>query len=212
MKRPTRNAPSPNAPKRNAADRSAPSRPRGRLSEEDLRLWAEVVRSIKPLRGKAAPETLAEAQPAPPDAAASSAPEREAISRPRSQERRSNAGPLQPPLATLERRLLQRLRRGRTAPGAVIDLHGLRQEEARRRLLAFLYDCQASGKKTAIVITGKGGPNPVLAGERGVLRRAVPLWLAMPDLRALVIGFEEAGAGLGGTGALILRIRAARPG
>jgi DNA-nicking Smr family endonuclease len=34
----------------------------------------------------------------------------------------------------------------------------------------------------------------------------------MPDLRALVIGFEEAGAGLGGTGALILRIRAARPG
>ena len=68
----------------------------------------------------------------------------------------------------------------------MIDLHGLRQEEARRRLLAFLHDCQASGKKTAIVITGKGGPNPALAGERGVLRRAVPLWLAMPDLRALV--------------------------
>ena len=212
MKRPSRNAPSPNAPKRNAPDRSTPSRPRGRLTEEDLRLWAEVVRGIKPLRGKAAPEAFAEAPPARQDAAASSAPDREAISRPRNQERRSNAGPLQPPLATLERRLLQRLRRGRTAPGAMIDLHGLRQEEARRRLLAFLHDCQASGKKTAIVITGKGGPNPALAGERGVLRRAVPLWLAMPDLRALVIGFEEAGAGLGGAGALILRIRAARRG
>ncbi|HEV3246042.1 MAG TPA: Smr/MutS family protein [Beijerinckiaceae bacterium] len=214
MKRSSRNAPSPNAPKRNAPDRSASSRPRGRLTEEDLRLWAEVVRSIKPLRGKTAPEASAEAPPArqDQDAAASSAPKRDAISRPRNQERRSNAGPLQPPLATLERRLLQRLRRGRTAPGAVIDLHGLRQEEARRRLLAFLHDCQASGKKTAIVITGKGGPNPALAGERGVLRRAVPLWLAMPDLRALVIGFEEAGAGLGGAGALILRIRAARPG
>jgi DNA-nicking Smr family endonuclease len=38
----------------------------------------------------------------------------------------------------------------------------------------------------------------------------VPLWLAMPDFRLLVIGFGEAGAGLGGAGALILRIRAAR--
>jgi DNA-nicking Smr family endonuclease len=32
----------------------------------------------------------------------------------------------------------------------------------------------------------------------------------MPDLRPLVIGFQEAGAGLGGTGALIVRIRARR--
>ncbi len=92
----------------------------------------------------------------------------------------------------------------------MIDLHGLRQEEARRQLVAFLHDCQARRKQTAIVITGKGGPSAAFPGERGVLRRAVPLWLAMPDLRALVIGFEEAGAGLGGSGALILRIRTAR--
>ena|ERR1700722_14708561 len=212
MKRPGRNAPDPGAPTRNGPKRGTPGRPRSRVTEEDLRLWAEVARSIKPLRGKAPPEALAEAPPARKDQAASSARDPDPISRPRDRERPTDAGPLHPPLATLERRLLQRLRRGRTAPGAAIDLHGLRQEEARRRLLAFLHDCQASGKKTAIVITGKGGPDPALAGERGVLRRAVPLWLAMPDLRGLVIGFEEAGARLGGTGALILRIRSARRG
>jgi len=166
MKRPGRNAPDPGAPTRNGPKRGTPGRPRSRVTEEDLRLWAEVARSIKPLRGKAPPEALAEAPPARKDQAASSARDPDPISRPRDRERPTDAGPLHPPLATLERRLLQRLRRGRTAPGAAIDLHGLRQEEARRRLLAFLHDCQASGKKTAIVITGKGGPDPALAAAR----------------------------------------------
>jgi DNA-nicking Smr family endonuclease len=201
-------------PARDAQGRDTPRRSRGRLSEEDQRLWAEFARAIKPLRSKPALGALAEAPAAPPDAAeaASSSVGREVTSRARKAERPSNEGAAQPPLATLERRFLQRLRRGRTVPGAVIDLHGLRQEEARRRLVAFLHDCQARGKKTAIVITGKGSPTPALAGERGVLRRAVPLWLSMPEMRALVIGFEEAGAGLGGTGALVLRIRTQRTG
>jgi len=45
------------------------------------------------------------------------------------------------------------------------------------------------------------------AGEPGVLRRAVPLWLAMPDFRAIVLGFEEAAPHHGGTGALYVRLR-----
>ncbi|MBV9112430.1 MAG: Smr/MutS family protein [Hyphomicrobiales bacterium] len=194
-----------------ARSRNSRRRVRGQLTEEDLRLWAEVARSAKPLRGRAMPKVTAEPSLPPSDGAASaSEPERETPRGRRVPERPAASEAPQAPLVTLERRLLQRLRRGRTAPGAVIDLHGLRQEEARRRLSAFLHDCQARGKKTAIVITGKGGMTFSFAGERGVLRRAVPLWLAMPDLRPLVIGFTEAGAGLGGAGALILRIRATR--
>ncbi|MBV8185347.1 MAG: Smr/MutS family protein [Hyphomicrobiales bacterium] len=199
-----------NADRRKTADPKVPSRARGRMSQEDVRLWAEVTRNVMPLRGKVAPQAAGE--PPMPDRRTDGLPSasRDGDSRPRGRARPSNAAPVGPPLATIERKLLQRLRRGRTAPGAVIDLHGLRQEEARQRLVAFLHDCQARRKQTAIVITGKGGPGSALAGERGVLRRTVPLWLAMPDLRALVIGFEEAGAGLGGSGALILRIRAGR--
>jgi DNA-nicking Smr family endonuclease len=43
-----------------------------------------------------------------------------------------------------------------------------------------------------------------------VLRRAVPLWLALPELRPLVIGFEEAASAHGGAGALYVRIRRSR--
>lgn len=197
---------------------NAPRRPRGRLTEDDLRIWVEVARTIKPLRGKTAP-TIIDTQavtsngddgaPARRDAKslANKAPaKRIAGAKPQP---RGN-GSAAPPLATLERRFVQRLRRGVAAPGAVIDLHGLRQEEARRRLAAFLHRCQAEGTKAAIIITGKGAQPDARGGEPGVLRRAVPLWLAMPDLRALVVGFQEAGAGLGGAGALIVRIRAKR--
>jgi DNA-nicking Smr family endonuclease len=184
----------------------------GLLTEEDLRLWAEVARDVEPLRGKSAPAIAADTESAPkaPDSAP---PHRSGgfrgghIAGPRPKPRLEASAP---PLAKLERRFVQRLRRGSSAPGAVIDLHGLRQDEARRRLVAFLMRCQAEGVKSAIVITGKGAPANSQGSERGVLRRAVPLWLAMPDLRALVVGFEEAGAGLGGSGALILRIRATR--
>jgi DNA-nicking Smr family endonuclease len=188
-------------------------RRRGRLSEEDLRVWAEVARTAKPLRGKTAP-AIAEESSSPiskidnVDLTATGKPART----PRTKEPRENDALTVPPLAALERRFVQRLRRGTAAPGAVIDLHGLRQEEAHRRLSAFLHRCRAAGTKAAIVITGKGAPPDAPGGEPGVLRRAVPLWLAMPDLRGLVVGFQEAGAGLGGAGALIVRIRAKRRG
>ncbi|MBV9052765.1 MAG: Smr/MutS family protein [Hyphomicrobiales bacterium] len=193
-------------------NRNLTRRAQGRLTDEDLRLWAEVARSAKPLKGKTAPKIVQEPAPTLSKTERGAAePDRETYRHRRAQTLATVAGTTQPPLETLERRLLQRLRRRRAAPGAVLDLHGLRQDEARRRLSAFLHDCQAKGRKTAIVITGKGVTTPVLAGERGVLRRAVPLWLAMPDFRRLVIGFDEAGPGLGGAGALILRIRAVRP-
>ena len=46
--------------------------------------------------------------------------------------------------------------------------------------------------------------------ERGVLRRQVPLWLALPEFRTLVVGFEEAHVGHGGEGALYVRVRRVR--
>jgi DNA-nicking Smr family endonuclease len=73
----------------------------------------------------------------------------------------------------------------------------------------FLHRAQARGHALVLVITGKGTAAPHGA-ERGVLRRAVPLWLALPELRALVIGFEEAAPAHGGAGALYVRIRRSR--
>ena len=60
-------------------------------------------------------------------------------------------------------------------------------------------------------MTGKGAAGTALFGdERGVLRRVVPHWLRLPDLRPLVVGFEEAQQRHGGSGALYVRLRRAR--
>jgi DNA-nicking Smr family endonuclease len=101
------------------------------------------------------------------------------------------------------------LRRGRQGIEGVVDLHGLRQSEAHQVLRGFLHRSQAAGLKVVLVITGKGGAptDDSPFGERGVLRRMVPHWLRLPDLRPVVVGFEEAAAHHGGGGALYVRLR-----
>ena len=111
-----------------------------------------------------------------------------------------------PPLAPLGRRERSRLSKGRSEIDARLDLHGMTQTRAHRTLLGFLQRAHHDGLTFVLVITGKG-----VAGdaERGVLRRQVPQWLALPEFRTLVVGFEEAHIGHGGEGALYVADQAA---
>jgi DNA-nicking Smr family endonuclease len=90
--------------------------------------------------------------------------------------------------------------RGKVEIGGRLDLHGHTQAEAHSALIAFLHRSAARDKRTVLIITGKSG----------VLRQQVPLWLALPDLRELIIGFESAAIPHGGEGALYVRLRRAR--
>jgi len=77
-------------------------------------------------------------------------------------------------------------------------------------LRGFLRHSQARGARLVIIVTGKGGAIDEFRGwpnERGVLKRLTPQWLREPDLRSVVIGFEEAGRAHGGSGALYVRLR-----
>jgi len=176
------------------------------LSSEEKRLWSHVARHVKPMQGKALPpEPEPEAAPAAAPAPRIAAP---ASAQPPLPFRK----PATPPLAPVERKTLQALRRGRKDVDSVIDLHGMRQEEAHFALLSFLHRAQSSGHALVLVITGKGGAavSSGLFEERGVLKRMVPHWLRLPDLRHLVIGFEEASPQHGGSGALYVRLRRRR--
>jgi DNA-nicking Smr family endonuclease len=176
------------------------------LSSEERRLWSHVARHVKPMKGKALPP---EPQPEEkPDAAPS----------PRIGPPPPDVPPFPPqkpglpPLAPVERRTLLALRRGRKEVDSVIDLHGMRQEAAHLALLHFLHRAQGSGHTLVLVITGKGGAaaGAGIFEERGVLRRMVPHWLRLPDVRSLVVGFEEASPQHGGSGALYVRLRRKR--
>jgi DNA-nicking Smr family endonuclease len=105
-----------------------------------------------------------------------------------------------------------RMARGSLAIDARIDLHGLTQAAAHRRLIKFLGEAQAAGAKLVLVITGKGRPDdrPLMGEERGVLKRLVPIWLGAEEMRTLVVGYETAGRGHGGEGALYVRVRSRR--
>jgi DNA-nicking Smr family endonuclease len=185
-----------------ATDRPRSSRLR-RLSDEEIALWVEVAKSVAKRRGASLPTLASPNPPAPPapTAAPAAAPPAEP---------RKPSGP--PPLAPLERRLKRDLARGRSAVDSAIDLHGMNQAEAHHALRGFLVHAQSQADRLVIVVTGKGGSKsrPDAASwidEPGVLRRMVPHWLREADLRAVVLGFEEAGRAHGGAGALYVRLR-----
>jgi DNA-nicking Smr family endonuclease len=186
------------------AERPAPSRLR-RLSQEEIALWIEVAKSVARRRGAILP-TLAAPRPAAAPPAAAEAPPPPAVAP--TKPRRPTPPP---PLAPLERRLKRDLARGRAVVDSVLDLHGMTQAEAHHALRGFLVQAQIQDFRLVIVITGKGArsdrDDTDWFHETGVLRRLVPHWLREPDLRATVLGFEEAGPGHGGAGALYVRLR-----
>lgn len=175
-------------------------------TEEELELWRRVTETIAPLeetRGR--PKTSAAPKPPPSSKKAAEAPVPAFV-------------PPKPPLpkappalAPMDRRTRSRVSRGLVAVDRRVDLHGLTQATAERRLEKFLRDAQAEGARVVLVITGKGqAGDGARESERGVLRRMVPQWLSAPGLRSVVVGFEEAARNHGGSGALYVRIRRER--
>lgn len=106
---------------------------------------------------------------------------------------------------TIDRRTLTRIKRGEVAIDVRLDLHGLTQEAAHRALARFIATSAADGARLALVITGKG------RGGEGVLRTAVPRWLAEPAMRSRILAVTPAAANHGGAGALYILLRRSRP-
>ena len=94
--------------------------------------------------------------------------------------------------------------RPRLGPGLVFEAHDA--------LRHFLRQAQANGAKIALVVTGKGTRAAARGGssEGGVLKRQVPMWLALPEFRPFIVGFDDAHVSHGGQGALYVRLRRPR--
>lgn len=173
-----------------------------RLSGEDIALWEGVTRSIKPIRKRAPkPQAVSKnlevstvAKPARKSAAIAPVPAK--VIAPKSP----------PATAPLEKRLKHKIARGSQPIDARLDLHGHTQAEAHDALLRFLRRTQSRGGRLVLVITGKG----VRGESGGVLKRVVPMWLALPEFRGMVIGFDTAAISHGGEGALYVRVRKVR--
>jgi DNA-nicking Smr family endonuclease len=97
--------------------------------------------------------------------------------------------------------VVARRRRGQWSIQAQVDLHGLRRDEAREALAAFIRQSLRAGLRCVRVVHGKGLGSP---GGEPVLKGKVQRWLAQC---AEVIAFAQATAAQGGAGALVVLLQ-----
>jgi DNA-nicking Smr family endonuclease len=171
-----------------------PSR-RSELTEEERADWAQYARHVRPLAGRHPPaQSLDLLQPLPRVPAAQR--ERPSVAV------RPAAFPVaigfQP--AGVDNATWHRFRTGKLPAARTLDLHGRTAHRSFHALVHFLQVAQADRLRCVEIITGRG------SGEAGgVLRRELPLWLNLPDLRPLVLAAAHPHAGNPGSVRILLR-------
>ena len=91
-------------------------------------------------------------------------------------------------------------------PPPELDLHGLRPEQALRRLAQELHAARQRRLDRLLVITGQGLGNAL---QKPILRGKVEAWLSGPEgVRHGVVGYERTSRG----GALLVRLAGSRSG
>lgn len=98
-----------------------------------------------------------------------------------------------------------KLRRGHWSIQAALDLHGLRSDQARESLGAFLREAGRAGLRCVRVVHGKGLGSP---GKTPVLKSKVHSWLVQ---RKEVLAFVQARPADGGAGALVVLLAPVAP-
>lgn len=186
---------------RETAERAARERAARAAAERQRRLFADTVGTVTPLPPTdLAPPSLPPPAPEPRQRLLDEqAALREALSDEVDVEtllltddglsfRRARVGP----------DVVTKLRRGHWSIQAQIDLHGLRRDEAREQLAAFVRSAAQRGHRCVRVVHGKGLGSP---GRQPVLKGKTQRWLAQC---AEVLAFAQASGPQGGAGALIV--------
>lgn len=186
------------------------------LSEEDQQLWELVKKSARPMHAASfTPAPVPKIKPPeikghrPLKSHKPTSRKKEALLRfdlapdPMQQLSRKPQG--------LDKRTHDRLRKGKTAPEARIDLHGMTAAQAHSVLRGFIHSSHARGLRLVLVITGKGNTSRdevgIMPTRSGVLRHALPQWLGMPDMHPMILQISSAHQRHGGGGAYYVYLK-----
>ena len=108
---------------------------------------------------------------------------------------------------TFDRDVDRALSKGRRAPEAKLDLHGMTLTAAERAVAHFLADSSAQNRRVVLIVTGKGLR---LEGGRvfgGRIRAEFLGWLERAENRVRVAGVRPAHPRHGGSGAFYVLLR-----
>ena len=95
--------------------------------------------------------------------------------------------------------VFRKLKQGRYAQDARLDLHRLTVAQARKELYGFIEEARALSLRTVVVVHGKGRADPTAPVQGSVLKACVDRWLRQLDA---VQAFHSAQPPHGGTGAV----------
>lgn len=110
----------------------------------------------------------------------------------------------------LDRNSARRLRQGKFAIEATLDLHGMTREQARDSLTGFLGRAFEQQKRCVLVVTGKGRFRTESGNSDGILRKYLPRWLTLTPCAHWVLRHECAQPQHGGEGAFYILLRRKR--
>lgn len=110
----------------------------------------------------------------------------------------------------IDKSTMRKFKREEFRVEAVLDLHGLTEDEAFAKVDNFIPQSYALGRRCVMIITGKGiriHPDEDIFAAKGVLRKQVPQWLNMARLRAMILIYKHPSEKMGGSGALYILLR-----
>jgi len=104
----------------------------------------------------------------------------------------------------LDPAIMGKLRAGSYSYEAHLDLHGLNSAQAFDNLVAFIKQSYMTGKRTVLVIPGRGKNSP---DGSGILRNKLEEWLPQEPFKRVVLAFCTALPKHGGPGAIYVMLR-----
>jgi len=166
---------------------------------KDVGLFSAAMAGVKPLGGHRRPVRTEPVKPAPPP-----------VVRPASAPRRPVPA-VEPDLrtddGTFDRDVARALSRGRLAPEATIDLHGMTLAAAERAVGQFLERATQRDYRIVLIVTGKGLREEGGRLVGGRIRAEFVGWLNRADNRVRVRSVRPAHPHHGGSGAFYVLLR-----
>jgi DNA-nicking Smr family endonuclease len=177
------------------------------LSVDDQRVWAHVTRSVIPIHRR---HPVADDHSSRDRAGVASGPGADPGPTPVMSPRRVpplavGHGPGQTSIPVADVQTIKKIRRGKIACDATLDLHGLTLAQAHAALAHFVRTQSSHGARCVLVISGKGAPQ-----ARGRIKSELTHWLNAAPLRGLIWSVSDAPASQGGAGALYVMLKRTR--